>query len=331
MNNLEVFSTRIRLARNFKHMKMPLKMKKEDFFIIEESLSEIIEKKMDNMFFIKLRDLAENDRNTLFEERRISKELLKNYDKSSLIMNKTKDIVIMINEEDHIRIQAFEDGFKLKEAWEKASNIDDIIEQSLDYAFDKKFGYLTSCPTNVGTGLRASVMIHLPFLTANGLLGKIANSFSNIGIEIRGYYGEGTKPIGSIYQISNQTTIGESEEEIIRKIQAIVEQIIYKEQFYRRKTIREKGIQIEDKIFRSLGIIKNSRLLSLKESIDILSYLRIGILIGLLNINKEDVDKLFIMTQPANIQKKLSGELNELSIDKRRAEIFRNILKEWEV
>lgn len=325
-----VLSSRIRLARNLKDMRMPVKMNGEDFKNVEYRVKAAVQSDREDMEFHSLSEMDELERNILAEERRISRDLVRSSDVSSFLINKEKNLTVMINEEDQIRIQSLSDGLNLKEAWKNASEIDDTIDKYLDYAYDSHFGYLTACPTNTGTGMRASVMVHLPFLTASKLIEKISNSVGKIGVVIRGYYGEGSNPIGAIYQISNQTTSGESEEDIIRKIEAIVTQIVYKETLARRKIIRSRGTEVEDRIFRSYGVLKNSRILELKESMDLLSYLRIGVVLGLLDIDKKVLDDLAVITQPANIERAAGKGKNHAELNKKRAEIFREALSEQE-
>jgi protein arginine kinase len=230
----------------------------------------------------------------------------------------------MINEEDHIRIQAILPGFQIKNAWDMANEVDDKIESNVEYAFDEKWGYLTCCPTNVGTGLRASIMIHLPALSITGNINKILHTVTQIGMTIRGLYGEGTEFVGNIFQISNQITLGRSEEELIDNLTAVTTQIIDKEREARNMLLSSNKIQLEDKIWRSLGIMKSARLMKSQECIKLLSDIRLGIdmhiiesmPIGLLN-------EIMIETQPASLQKYAGSELGQLERDVLRAEIVR--------
>ncbi|MDO5707112.1 MAG: protein arginine kinase [Andreesenia angusta] len=326
-----VLSSRIRLARNLKDTRMPLKMNEEDCKYIRDKVKTIILNNRTDLEFQSLSDISELDREVLAEQRCISKDLIRKYEISSFLTNEKKDLTIMINEEDQIRIQALSEGIDIWEAWTKANEIDDLLDQNLDYAYDSHFGYLTTCPTNTGTGLRASIMVHLPFLTMDNYIEKIASSIGRIGVAIRGLYGEGSESMGAIYQISNQMTTGESEEDIIRKIRAIVTQLIYRESVSRRKMIRNRKTEIEDKIFRAYGILKNSRILDLKESMNELSYLRIGVILELIDLDEKVLNDLAVLTQPANIKKRIGKPSSESDLNIKRAEVFRNILSEQEV
>lgn len=320
-----ILSSRIRLARNMEDFNMPVKMSEIEAREIKNRVKDALEKESVDFESFDVKDLSKVELDQLIENRVISKELTFTPEISSFLVTSDGDATIMLNEEDHIRIQAIKPDFDLWEAWEDASKLDDLIDRNTDYAFDSEFGYLTTCPTNTGTGLRASVMVHLPFLTAIGGVSNLASSVGKVGVVIRGYYGEGSEPYGGIYQISNQTTLGNSEEDIIRKVEAISTQIIYRESLARRKALQENELLIEDKIFRAYGILKNSRILELKESMDHLSALRVGIYLELLDIEKKTLDDLTMMTQNANIVKQLNRiDINE--INKKRAELFREQL-----
>ncbi len=320
-----ILSSRIRLARNMEDFNMPVKMSEIEAREIKNRVKDALEKESVDFESFDVKDLSKVELDQLIENRVISKELTFTPEISSFLVTSDGGATIMLNEEDHIRIQAIKPDFDLWEAWEDASKLDDLIDRNTDYAFDSEFGYLTTCPTNTGTGLRASVMVHLPFLTAIGGVSNLASSVGKVGVVIRGYYGEGSEPYGGIYQISNQTTLGNSEEDIIRKVEAISTQIIYRESLARRKALQENELLIEDKIFRAYGILKNSRILELKESMDHLSALRVGIYLELLDIEKKTLDDLTMMTQNANIVKQLNRiDINE--INKKRAELFREQL-----
>lgn len=320
-----ILSSRIRLARNMEDFNMPVKMSEIEAREIKNRVKDALEKESVDFESFDVKDLSKVELDQLIENRVISKELTFTPEISSFLVTSDGGATIMLNEEDHIRIQTIKPDFDLWEAWEDASKLDDLIDRNTDYAFDSEFGYLTTCPTNTGTGLRASVMVHLPFLTAIGGVSNLASSVGKVGVVIRGYYGEGSEPYGGIYQISNQTTLGNSEEDIIRKVEAISTQIIYRESLARRKALQENELLIEDKIFRAYGILKNSRILELKESMDHLSALRVGIYLELLDIEKKTLDDLTMMTQNANIVKQLNRiDINE--INKKRAELFREQL-----
>ncbi|KNF07984.1 putative ATP:guanido phosphotransferase [Gottschalkia purinilytica] len=325
-------SSRIRLARNIENIRLPQYMDLEDGKKITDIVnnavnnSDIIESKDFN--FYPINSISNIDKEVFVERHLISPDLLRNPQISSFLLKNDETVTIMINEEDHIRIQALLPGLNLEKAWELCSNIDDAIEKNVDYAFDERFGYLTSCPTNVGTGLRASVMLHLPCLVLTGYINNVLQAVNQIGLTVRGLYGEGTSAIGNIFQISNQVTLGESEEEIIKKLKGIVLQIIAKERDSRNTLLNVNKIQIEDKVYRSLGLLQSARIITAKESMDLLSDVRMGIDLGIIeNINMEIVNKLIMDIQPASVQKIFKEELNSNVRDIRRGEIIRERLE----
>lgn len=259
-----VISSRIRLARNLSDYKFPQQMNLED---VENVTNEILNAAKENIGdenykFIRVKDLGYLDKGFYVEKHLISPELIKSPTKSSVLLRDDEKVAIMINEEDHIRTQILSPGLNLEESWELCSEIDDKLEENLDYAFDEKLGYLTSCPTNVGTGLRASVMLHLPSLVYTRYINNIIHAVNQIGLTVRGLYGEGSKALGNLFQISNQTTLGETEEEMIQKLKNVVYQIINKERDIRNGFISKRKIEIEDRVFRSYGILKHSRVIS---------------------------------------------------------------------
>jgi protein arginine kinase len=226
----------------------------------------------------------------------------------------------MVNEEDHLRIQCILPGLKLDESWDMADKIDDLIEETIDYAYDEKIGYLTSCPTNVGTGIRASVMVHLPALTITGQISNILNSVSKIGMAVRGIYGEGTQALGDIYQISNQVTLGQSEKEIIENIEGVAKQIISSERRAREELYKKQRVQIEDRVGRAFGILSHAKVMSTKEYMTLMSDVRLGIVLGILSVDLDKLDRLTTQIQPANLQKIYGMQLNPYERDVKRAE-----------
>lgn len=325
-----VLSSRIRLARNILDTPFPHKLNKEQ----SKSVINQIEEGFYNLppqhnEYNTIR-LWENDEieNRLFLERHlISNKLLHNYENAAFIVNKDETVCIMINEEDHIRIQCINAGLALKEAFDKAYELDDLLENNLNYAFDEELGYLTTCPTNSGTGLRASVMIHLPALTMEKEMDKILNAVSKVGMTIRGLYGEGSKNEGNLYQISNQVTLGLEEEEILNNLYAVVNQIINQEKLARSKIMKKYKYELSDKINRSLGILKSAVLLNSKECLNLLSNVRMGVELGTIkDINKKDLNELLIEISPAYIQMKCESKLLQKERDLKRAQITKSKL-----
>lgn len=326
-------STRIRIARNLKEFVFPLYLSLEDSDnltnTILDSMKDII---YDNYKFLRIRDLSIKERLMYIEEHLISPGLARQIDKSSFLLRDDEKVTIMINEEDHLRIQTLLPGLNLDEAWKLCSDIDDKLESRLNFAYHGDLGYLTACPTNVGTGMRASVMLHLPCLTMTKHINSLTEAIRKMGLTVRGLYGEGTEAIGNLYQISNQTTIGESEEEIINKLNKLIIQIVNKERNVRDYLKEKKGLELEDKIYRSFGILKYSRLMSSKEAMNHLSALKLGFDSGYISNNFDiNIFELMIDIMPATIQKKINGDLDKEQRDKIRADIIRKYLIKMEV
>lgn len=325
-----VISSRIRLARNVSGIRLPQTLDEFDGNNIVETISESIlsKKDYDNFKLHRLKDMEDIERKLFVEKHLISPDLLKKPLISSFLIRDDEKVTIMMNEEDHIRIQVLLSGLNLEQGWYICNDIDDLIEEKIDFAFDEKYGYITSCPTNVGTGLRASVMVHLPCLVLVRSVNKILQAVTQLGLAVRGLYGEGTGSLGNIFQISNQITLGESEEEIISKIKGIVLQIINKEREAREKLLGTKKIELEDKVYRSLGILQNARILDSKETMSLLSDVRMGVGMNIIEgINMTTINNLMIDTQPASVQSMYSDKLSTLERDIKRSEIIREKLR----
>lgn len=328
-----VISTRVRVARNLENYKFPSLMTvAESDDLTQEVLNAIKESDEDGDYkFIRIRDLNPRERLVFIEEHLISPGLIQNLDKSSFLIRNDERATIMINEEDHIRIQTLFSGLKLKEGWDLCSAIDDNLEKKIDYAYDEKLGFLTSCPTNVGTGLRASVMVHLPCLSMTGHINTIIEALRKVGLTVRGMYGEGSEALGNLYQISNQITLGESEEDIIAKLNKVISQIVARERNTRRYLMETRKLELEDKVYRSLGILTHSRLMSSKEAMNHLSNIKLGWDINLIQNDKlKEIVKLMIDIQPANIQKTLEKDMLSGERDNARAQIIREFIENME-
>ena len=322
-----VVSTRLRVARNIKNYKFPHLMNIEEADRLTDEVLNSIKDKEGLYSFYRTRDLTDIQRLVFVEEHLISPSLLETPEKSSFLLSDDERITIMINEEDHIRIQVLLSGSNVEEGWRLCSEIDDFLQGKMEYAFHGKFGYLTSCPTNVGTGLRASVMVHLPCLAMTGHLNTMIEALRKIGLTVRGIYGEGSKGLGHLYQVSNQTTLGEKEEDTIRKLNKVIYQIVTRERGTREYLMDKRGIELEDKIFRSLGIIRYSRLISSKEAMLHLSNVKLGCDMGIIKgMSSKDVVKLMIEIQPASIQVNMNKEMKKEERDINRSEIIRNNL-----
>lgn len=327
-----VLTSRIRLARNIDKIPFPHIMdQKQAGGVIDDVFSSITQSNamMKNEFKqIKLRDLNSLDRLSMVEKHIISIDLAKNHEKAGLLINKDEDVSIMINEEDHIRLQVLYPGLQLKKAYEYASRLDDLIEERITYAFDNELGYLTSCPTNLGTGMRASVMLHLPALTITKNITNILNTVSQIGMTIRGIYGEGSNIMGNMYQISNQVTLGLSEEEILNNLEAITKKIVDQEMKARSVLLEKQKDEFEDDIYRALGTLRYSRILSSSECLKLISRVRMGIEMGIIDDVKMDtLNNLIEGIQPATLQLREGKELDEKERDIIRAKVVRETLK----
>lgn len=324
-----VISSRVRLARNIENMTLPQRIDEEDGLRVVDLVGNAVQKDEEDKYKLyNIKDLTEMERQLFVESHLISPDLLKRPNISSFLLREDEKVTVMINEEDHIRIQSLFSGLNLDESFKLCNKVDDLIEDSLDYSFDEKFGYITSCPTNAGTGLRASVMVHLPCLVLTGNINGILQAVNQLGLAVRGLYGEGSGSLGNIFQISNQITLGETEEDIISKLKGIVTQMINRERQSRKLLLNTKRIEIEDKVYRSLGTLQNARILSSKESMSLLSDVRMGIGMGILeNIDINMIDNLTIEIQPANINKNYPEELDNIQRDIKRSEILREKLK----
>nr|WP_242847773.1 protein arginine kinase [Fervidicella metallireducens] len=268
------------------------------------------------------------NRVSMVEKHLISMNLLKNYDNAAVILNKEENVSIMINEEDHIRLQVIYPGLKLKEAYEYASRLDDLIEERVNFAFDSKLGYLTSCPTNLGTGIRASVMMHLPGLTLTKSINDLISTVNQVGMTIRGIYGEGSNIMGNIYQISNQVSLGLSEEEIINNLVAVIKKIIDQEKRAREVILQTQPKELEDDMYRSLGILKYARLISASECLNLLSRVRMGVEMGIIkDVDIKKLNELLVNVQPASLQLIEGREIEARERDFIRAKILRESLK----
>lgn len=322
-----ILSSRIRLARNLKDIPFPHKLETIKAREVIQNIENHLKEDKDKFNTIKLWENNNIENKLYLEKHLISNKLLDNSEKSAFIADEEETISVMVNEEDHLRIQAITSGFDLKGAYSRANSIDDLIESKEKYAFNESLGYLTACPTNCGTGLRASAMIHLPALSMEKEINRVLNSLSQVGIAIRGLYGEGSKIQGNLYQISNQITLGVTEEEIISNLTAVLEQVKNSEFMTREKINKHYHYELKDKIFRSLGILKSSIILSFGEALELLSNVRLGVELGFIkSISHSFLNEILIESSPSYILSILN-EKNEKAINLKRAELIRNKLK----
>ncbi len=321
-----VLSTRVRLARNVALFPFPGRAtdaeRKDVFRLIKEVLKET--KIFDNGLILSAEDLTLLDKELLFERRLVSKEFLRIKKFSGVAISADETISIMINEEDHLRIQVISGGFELHRAFDIANKIDDKIGERVKYAFSKRWGYLTSCLTNVGTGLRASVLLHLPALNQTGKLHSLMDKLRKEGFAVRGFFGEGTKAYGNFLQVSNQITLGVSEEEIIRNLYQKVKEIVEKEKNARSRLYDEAGLELENTVWRAYGIMKFARLLNLRDFVNYASAIRTGIGMQIIkNVDLLTINKLLIEAMPAHLMKKCGKTLEKDEEDYERAKLVR--------
>ncbi|WP_458415225.1 protein arginine kinase [Schinkia sp. CFF1] len=327
-----VLSSRIRLARNLRDIVFPTLASAEDLErVIELLTNSIVNHSFDtigNFELIKMDNLEFIDKHVLVEKHLISPLLAENSEHGAVILSENEEVSIMVNEEDHVRIQCLFPGLQLSQALQVANNIDDWIEESIDFAFEEKRGYLTSCPTNVGTGLRASVMLHLPALILTNQMNKIIPAINQLGLVVRGIYGEGSQAQGNIFQISNQITLGMSELDIVKDLESVVAQVIAQERTAREMMVKNSHIQLEDKVWRSYGKLAHSRIISSSEASQCISDVRLGIDLGFIqNVSRTILSELMILTQPGFLQRFAGKKLTPEERDVRRATLIRERLK----
>lgn len=326
MSNDVVISTRIRLARNLKDFPFPCKLNSQGREKVIEKVRDAVKKSnspvASDFSFIKMSELTSSQSVSLVEKRLVSPEFISNTDGRALLISKDECFSIMINEEDHIRLQVITKGLSLEQAYDTADKLDTLLDENLDFAFDEKLGYLTQCPTNLGTGMRASVMLHLPALEKSRAINRIAGNLSKLGLTIRGAHGEGTEPKGALYQLSNQVTLGISEKAAIENLKNITEQLIAQENQARERLC--SSIDIQDAISRSLGILRSALVISHDEALKLLSNVRLGIVSKqITDVSTETIDKLMLAVEPATLTVSLNKNLSAHDRDIERAKLIR--------
>lgn len=330
-NDEVVLSSRIRLARNLDEVKFPTIYSVEEANAVVANVCNLVNNNSEQSFgpiqLIKIDELKPLEKRVFVEKHLISPFLAKNSLAGACVLSADESISVMINEEDHIRIQSLASGLQLTEALEKANAVDDWLESELNYAFSEEKGYLTSCPTNVGTGLRASVMIHLPALVMTQQMNHIVPTINQLGLVVRGIYGEGSEALGNIFQVSNQITLGKNEIDVVEDLQDVVLQLIEQEKNARETLSRTSRVPLEDRIFRSLGVLKYSRIIETKEAARCLSDVRLGIDMGYVDdVPRTILNELMISTQPGFLQQYAGGPLRPRERDIRRATLIRDKL-----
>ena len=326
-----VVSTRIRLARNLAEFPFSTR-------IDEESRQAVFDKARDcfddlaipnRLSFVEVCSLEELDRQFLVERQLISRELSEGEGPRGVAISRDEDIAIMVNEEDHLRVQVLRSGLTLDECWQSIDEIDDALEKQVAFAFHDQYGYLTACPTNVGTGIRVSVMMHLPALVQTREIQKVFHALQKINLAVRGLYGEGSQAMGDFYQISNQYTLGMSEMQVINRVREVVPMILKYERRAREQMLEEKREDLHDHISRAYGVLSSAQTSSSEETMHLLSSVRLGVNLGLIDdVSIPVLNELFIQTQPAHLQKLKQTELDSAERNIARAALLRRRISE---
>lgn len=319
-----VLSTRVRLARNVAEFPFVEKLDDEKRMQLNEKIRDVLLPFDSSLSFIEMKNLTDTQKISMVERHLISPEYTTAPNGRALILSDNEDVSIMLNEEDHIRLQVMEAGFALEEAYEKADRIDNALSAKLNIAFDERLGYLTQCVTNLGTGMRASLMLHLPALTKQGVISRLASTVSKLGLTVRGAYGEGTSHTGDIYQLSNQITLGISEKEALTNLASIAKQIIEQERNARKELAENEDYT--DSIWRAYGLMKYARKMSCAEFMQLASLVRVGVSLGILDVDVEKLNELTVLLQPATINARKNDNLPASGRDVLRAQEIRESL-----
>ncbi len=324
-----VVSSRIRLARNL--AKFPFLSRADDATRLE--LEQLLREKITDLSagprlqYLSVRELDDTDRQFLTERQLMSRELADGQGARGIAVDASQSISLMVNEEDHLRMQVIRSGFAIDEAYRDLDRIDDAIEEQVTYAFSDTLGYLTACPTNVGTGIRVSVMLHLPALYMTKEIQKVLHALQKISLAVRGLYGEGSQASGHFYQVSNQVTLGISEEQILDRLRDVIPNIISYERRVRDVLVKDNREKLHDQIARAYGILKNAQSISSEETMDLLSSVRLGVGLGFIDdLELRTVNELFIHTQPGHLQKLRGEELESGERNAARAAYLRSRL-----
>ena len=328
-NSDVVVSSRIRVARNIADFPFELKCDKNKKAEIIKIIEDAILGNKYGLKLLKLKDMDEITIKSLLEKRLISPDFVKeNDDQKAILINDEENICAMIHAEDHLRLQAFSSGLELDNLLNLIIELDEFLDEKLKFAFNEKYGFLTACPIEAGTAMKASVMVHVPALQITGNIGKILEIINNFGMNVTGIHGEGSKSEGALYQISNKQTLGISEKEIIKKLKLITDKIIEQERIA-RKYLGKNRLNLEDKLYRDYGVLINCRKISESECKDLLSTLKLGTDLGIINeLTDLKINRLLLYTQDANLQKYLGTKLEGIDLDAKRAEVIKTIIKE---
>jgi len=325
-----IVSSRVRLARNVRGEMFPGKAEEADRIALWKRLNAILcaLPGMESALSCEMSELTWSERHVLKERHLISVDQCEKGKGSGVVISSDEGVSVMVNEEDHLRIQSTFPGLNLDEAWSRSEAVECALEQRLEYAFSKKLGYLTACPSNVGTGLRAGVMLHLPGLSLLNELEQVVKGLTRIGFAVRGLLGEGTEASGNMFQVSNQTTLGENEQAIIDNLSDVVDELVEHEKNARLRLVEQRPFALKDCIGRSYGILQHARMLSSAEMLDLLSSLRLGLEVGVVrNLSAATICELMVLTQPGHMQIIADRELSPEDRDVMRADTARDRLK----
>lgn len=323
-------SSRVRLARNLEGARFPINSDAAELERIMNAILEAVKttKCFDRSIDFVLSELTELDRQLLLERRLISREFVDGRSGGGLVISEDEVCGLMINEEDHVRLQVMKPGLQLRKVWERIDDIDNRLGLELPFAFHKELGFLTSCPTNVGTGMRVSVMLHLPALVLDEKINAVIHGVSKLGLAVRGIHGEGSENLGNLYQVSNQSTLGDGEDKIVERLDTVIRQIINHEKNSRHNLLDKRQNFLLDHVGRAYGVLRHCYVISSEEALNSLSALRMGVDLGMFSsVDIHTVNELFIMTQPAHLQKYAGKELDSNDRDVYRASMVREKLK----
>lgn len=321
-----VVSTRIRLARNLRDYPFPIRLSADKAEEIVDKVGEALSGGDIRFHRIDLDSVSDTMRYSMLEQHLISPDFISAREGRAVFLSDDNTVSIMVNEEDHIRLQVIKSGFELDEAFALADKVDNILSKKLNYAYHERLGYLTQCPTNLGTGMRASVMLHLPALDLSGTVNRIGANLSKLGLTMRGLYGESTKPSGAFFQLSNQVTLGISEKAAIENLRNITTQLIAHEMRARESVLSK--LEVEDKIHRALGILKSALIIDHSEAMQLLSLVRLGVSSKKLGtLSTDSIDRLIVEVQPASVMSRFGEDMSPRERDIKRAEIIRDRFK----
>ncbi len=330
-NSPVVLSNRVRLARNLDSLPFPHVLPLEEAKKAEKIMSEVLknlEVETKKLFYLSLDELSTIEQQVLIEKHLISPGLVNVVGSRGVALAQDHRCAVMVNEEDHLRLQVLMPGDKLSETYRLANVLDDALEKHLDFAYREAQGYLTACPTNVGTGMRASVMVHLPALALSNQVQQVLGALTHLGLAVRGIFGEGSQAYGHIFQVSNQITLGKSEEDIVVHLEAVTGQIVEHELQAREVLRKQASLSLEDKVWRARGTLQNARLLTSEDAIHLLSIDKMGTDMGILSKIKPTFAALLVDSHPGSLQYNLNQELNPSQRDEQRARLFREAMNQ---